>query len=328
MPVQPFTGPWPGPGTLAAAADEYLATVRHLASWKSRRSEVRAWVAALGARPVAGLTKLDVLRVRSTWLAGGCAPKTVNNRVATLQHLCGTLDLPDPAARIRPVQVPRTLPQIVPVGVIEQVLERLADAGLWRTRARFGVLAATGRRPSEVMRTRRGDLDWERAVWRVRDGKGGWTPGGVALAATALAAWREFDRVEAWGCWDQTSWVRTLRRHGWPEGLRPYCLRHSVGIAMSEAGIDLSDVGAALGHRSTDMTRSHYVPVSDRRMRKAAEALEGARPIPALAADGPPAQQLALPLGTLPFRRPTRRASVGGAEARVVRPARTWGARR
>ena len=332
--------------TLASTADEYLSTVRHLTSWKSRRSEVRAWVEALGDRPIDALTKLDVLRARSGWVEAGVSPKTCNNRLVTLRHWCETLDVvPPPTARVRPLRVARTPPVVVPVATIEAVLRRLAEAeraGVLRdarTRARLGVLATTGRRPSEVMRAVPDDLDWERSIWRVRDGKGGWTPGGVHLTASCSAAWRLFAAADAWGRWDQTSWVRTLRRHGWPEGLRPYSMRHSVGIAMSEQGIDLADVGAALGHVNPVMTRSHYVPLLNPRMRKAAEALESARPIRALQSEE--AGQLALPFGPRPVRRgpkaakaapaaPGAPAAAGEARARtdgrVVRPdVRAWG---
>jgi integrase len=46
-----------------------------------------------------------------------------------------------------------------------------------KTRARFMVLASTGKRPSELMRAQPHDVDFVRRVWTVRDGKGGWSPG-------------------------------------------------------------------------------------------------------------------------------------------------------
>ena len=77
------------------------------------------------------------------------------------------------------------------------------------------------------------------------------------LTASCSGACRLFAAADAWGHWNQTSWVRTSRRHGWPEGLRPYSMRHSIGIAMSEQGLALADVGAALGRVNPVMTRSH-----------------------------------------------------------------------
>ena len=274
--------------TLGGAAEQYLAEMRHLASWQSRRAEVRAWLAALGPdRRLDRLTRADVVRVRAAWLETG-APKTANHRVHTLDHLFRTVapDVASPCRGVRPVAVPRTVPRPVPAELIERVDAALAAAyrsGRLRTehaRARFAVAATTGRRPSEIMRARPEDLDWPRSVWRVRDGKGGWTPGGVYLADSARRAWELFRDVDAWGRFREGSWVRTLRRlGGWPADRRPYELRHTVGISMSEAGVDLADVGAALGHVDTDMTRTHYVPVLGSRMQAAAEALERARPL-------------------------------------------------
>lgn len=313
--------PWRRVRTLARAAEVYLPTVAHLTSYVSRRSEVRAWVASIGARPIDEISKTEVLAVRAGWIRDGAAAKTCNNRVATLHHIFSTLDLDSPCARIRPLRVPRTPPVVVPAAVIEAVDRRLAAAHragrlrTERTRARFLVLATTGRRPSEVMRAVPGDLDLERRRWRVRDGKGGWTPGALTLTESSHAAWRLFAAAGAWGRWRQGALVRTVRHvGGWPADLRLYHLRHSVGIAMSEAGIDLADVGAALGHRSADMTRSHYVPVSSPRLARAADALEAARPIRIEAGGG---GQLELPFGRPD---PARLAGVRGRDRTAKAP--------
>lgn len=178
-----------GPRTLARAAEtEYLPTVMHLASFVSRRAEVRAWIAALGDRPIDEIGKVDVLAVRAGWIQAGAAPKTCNNRLATLHHLFDTLDLESPVTRIKPLRVPRTPPTVVPAAVIEAVDQRLAAAyrtgrlRTERTRARFLVLATTGRRPSEVMRAVPADLDWGRG--RASGGCG------TGRAATRRGRWR------------------------------------------------------------------------------------------------------------------------------------------
>ena len=311
--------------TLGMAAAQYLVTVEHLASFVSRRSEIRAWLAALGPEKrlddvVAG----DVRLIRAVWTDAGVAPRTCNHRLAALHHLCTTLGVDSPVRGVRPLPVPRTVPVVVPVEVIEAVDARLAAAhraGRLRTehaRARFLVAATTGRRPSEIMRAEPPDLDLAGRTWRVRDGKGGWTPGRLYLGASALAAWRLFAAVGAWGRFKEGSWVRTLRRvGGWPAGLRVYALRHSFGIAMSEAGVDLAAVGAALGHTSPDMTRTHYVPIRGSRMQAAAEAVERARPVAVIGADA--GGQLPLPLlGAVDPR-------AGGARGGRARGARVHG---
>ena len=141
-------------------------------------------------------------------------------------------------------------------------------------RARFMVLAATGKCPSELMRAQRAGVDFRRRVWNVRDGKGGWSPG-VYLNDDMLAAWRVFCECEAWGTFRTGSYGRTLRAHGWPNGIRPYNLRHTIGITLSESGIDLADIQAHMSHKHIATTRQHYVPVLNSRLQRASEAIDG-----------------------------------------------------
>jgi integrase len=114
-------------------------------------------------------------------------------------------------------------------------------------------------------------VDLERRVWRTRDGKGGYRPGGLYLTDDLLEAWRVFIAADAFGPFNTGSMARVLRTAGWPEDVRPYALRSSLGIALSESGADLADVASVLGHTSTDMTRSHYVPVIGSRLQAALE---------------------------------------------------------
>jgi integrase len=168
--------------------------------------------------------------------------------------------------------------RVATIVAVERTLRARELAGVLRdatARARFMVIASCGVRPSEVMRAQPDDVDLERRVWRVRDGKGGYRPGGLYLIDDMLAAWRVFVAAAAWGPFREGSWVRTLRAAGWPATLRPYHLRHSVGIELSEAGTDLADIAAFLGHTRVQTTRSHYVPVLSGRMKDASERLTG-----------------------------------------------------
>lgn len=272
------------PGTLATAIDKWDALERHLASWRDRRSELRAWSALYGPKKMAAISRVDVQAAMSRWAEAGLAPKTIRNRLWSLRHLYHLLNgsrAPTPCDDVRPPPKGRTMPAWVSPDIILAVYERLLEQerkGLLRdakTRARYMVLASTGRRPSEVARAKPDDLDLERGVWRVRDGKGGWTPGGLPLTDDAREAWRVFAEAKAWGPFNVSSYAKRLRTAGWPAGIRPYNLRHSVGIDMSERGVDLQDVGAALGHASVQTTRSAYVPILSSRMQRASDALAG-----------------------------------------------------
>ncbi len=94
------------------------------------------------------------------------------------------------------------------------------------------------------------------------------------LNGDMLAAWQFFAEAEAWGWFDIKSFAKRLYTAGWPRHVRPYNLRHSVGITLSEEGVDLSDVQAFMGHKQMATTRRHYVPVRESRMQRASERLE------------------------------------------------------
>jgi len=274
-------------GTLAADAERYLTLVQHLQGWNGVRAEVRAWTALYGKLHRSKITAEHVLKARVRWLAEGYAPKTVNNRVDRLRVLYRRLDAtPDrprphtPCDTVAPLPVseaPAVAPDVAMVDRVAARLEAHERQGYLRsskTRARFLVLATTGKRPSEVMRADREDVDLDRRVWKVRTGKGGWGPG-IFLNDDMLAAWRLFIEADAFGWFDTSSYARRLYFAGWRPSLRPYNLRHGVGQAMSAAGIDLTDIQAHYGHTRASTTRRHYVPVLDTRLEDASRRIDG-----------------------------------------------------
>lgn len=272
-------------GTLAKDAETYYPQVKSLADWRARRSEVRAWIARLGTTPRNQIQRADILRVRGEWIETEVMPKTVNNRVSALRHLYHTLDgddAPTPCDGVKPLAVHKAPPRFVTPAEVNAVLARLEQReqqqGITldgaKTRARLMVLASTGKRPSELMRAQLGDVDLRRRVWIARDGKGGFSPG-VYLNDEMAAAWDVFIAAEAWGTFNTGSFSRTLRAAGWPVGVRIYNLRHSIGIALSEMGTDLSDIKEHMGHKRIETTRAHYVPVLNSRMESMSKILDG-----------------------------------------------------
>lgn len=270
-------------GTLAEAVDRWEPQEKHLASWMERRAELRAWVDHYGHVRLTAIKAGDVRRVISAWSQAGLAPKTIRNRLWSLKHLYKiTLgpkaetpcDDVEPPAKVRSIINPTSVETILTVYANLLRFEqdgRLHDA---KTRARFMVRATSGRRPVEIMRAKPEDVDLERRIWRVRDAKGGWSEGQY-LDDDALVAWQTFREADAWGDFSTGSMAEVLRYAGWPTGVRPYNLRHSVGMALSEAGHDLADVGAWLGQTDIRTTRRSYVPVLQSRMQRMGETLSG-----------------------------------------------------
>jgi site-specific recombinase XerD len=270
-------------GTLAEAVNEWAGLEQHLTSWKERRAELRAWVKLYGDVARHQLDSTDVRAAMGQWAQAGVAPKTIRNRLWTLRHLYKILDGPDADTPVDHVEPPAKVRQVITPVMPETILKvyrklieferegRLRDA---RTRAIFMVRAATGRRPVEIMRAKPEDVDLDRRIWRIRDAKGGWSEGQY-LNDDMLTAWRTFVEADAWGEFNTGSMAEVLRAAGWPKGIRPYNLRHSIGIGLSELGHDLADVGGWLGHRDLRTTRSAYVPILQGRMQRLSESLAG-----------------------------------------------------
>jgi integrase len=245
---------------------------------------LKAWTARLGHLSRYRITSQDINHAVVAWRKDGVAPKTVNNRLNALRRLYHVLDSPRawcPVDDVQLLPVPRQ-----PVTYVTPEIIRATYAGLLqgeqagiirdsKTRARFMVLASSGVRPSELMRAKQGDIDLERRVWATRDGKGGFRHGGgVYLTTDLLTALKAFIEADAWGVWNTGSFAKVLRTAGWPRGVRPYQLRHTVGMAMSEGGIDLADISASMGHSRVQTTRSHYVSVLGSRVQTAYESID------------------------------------------------------
>jgi integrase len=262
-------------GTFARDVDRYCHLAGHISDMSAQRAHLRSALPYLGHLARHQITRTRALELRAAWLEEGVAPKTINNRFSALRALWHMLDGDEaltPFDGLKPMKSHRTPPAPVSPEIIVAVEQQLAlhERRGWirdqRTRARFRVLATTGARPSELMRAEPADLDLGRALWRVRDGKGGFRPVGVPLTPEAIQAWRLFVQAKAWGVFNVSSFAQRLRKAGWPAGVRPYELRHSLGIALSEAGVDLADISLILGHTRVQTTRSHYVGPSFLRM--------------------------------------------------------------
>lgn len=295
----------PSRGTFAADVDAYLAEVRPLlapATWRSRQSELQAWVSVLGALPRHRLTRAHLETAMRAWQTPDVrpprrsargrryvprpwvapSPKTLRNRVIALRALWHRLDgkrAVTPADELELPKSPKRTPRPVDLRAIRRTLAhlirqeragRLRDA---KTRARFMVLVTCGQRPVQVQQTTAADVDLAARIWYVPAAKGG-DPVELWLNDDMRAAWQLFIAAEAWGAYDSRSFVRTLRAAGWPAGVRAYDARHTVGITLSRQGVDLGDIQSVLGHRSVETTRRFYVPGQFSRIQAASATID------------------------------------------------------
>lgn len=78
-------------GSLAADVPTYLKGQAHKVSYAAKKSELAAWVAALGDRRRHQIRGKHLSAVISTWLEAEVSKKTILNRCRTLHHLYVTL---------------------------------------------------------------------------------------------------------------------------------------------------------------------------------------------------------------------------------------------
>lgn len=253
--------------TLARDIVRYLKRLKGLPSYKAEKSHLRAWLQRFPNTPRRSIKREQVELAIAAWREDGYAARTIRHRCRALESVFHRLDGRRAPTPFDEVQLPRK-PKPRPVSVSDETIAAVAlelrkheiaktlrDA---KTRARFLVLATTGRRPAEVKRTRREDIDLYRRLWFTRTAKGGLNSA-ILLNDEMLAAWQLFMAAGAWGWYDDRSFAKTLRRCGWPAGIRPYNLRHSTGRAIRARGGDLEDVQDQLGHASIVTTREFYL---------------------------------------------------------------------
>jgi site-specific recombinase XerD len=269
-------------GSLARDVVTFLKTRKGLANYKTEKSNLKAWIAALDNPQRWTITAGDIQRVMADWREAGYSPQTLRHRFRILRQLFQTLDgrrasspfddLPMPEKpRPRPVSVADTdIAQVATNLRRQEIIHRLHDG---KTRARFLVLATHEQRPAELKRTLPGDVDLTRRIWFVRGAKGSYHTI-VPLNDEQLAAWQLFAAAKAWGRFDTRNFSRVVQHAGWPKHVRVYNLRHSTGFALSARGVDLGDIQALYGHTSPDTTRI-YVPGQMRRLEAAQARLEG-----------------------------------------------------
>ena len=274
--------PVPERGTFAHDLPRRLKQIEGRASYKSDRSHLKAWLPYIGHLKRTTIRPSHVRAAFSAWLTDGKSPRTIRHRRRVLRELYQGLDGAHARPPIKGVKVPTPddpHPTPVPLATIQRVAESLKRGkrgekrhGPKRTlaavqhaepakaRARFLVRATTGQRPSQIMRAIPADVDLKRKIWFVRAGKGGHAIP-LPLTADMVRAWKAFAAAKAWGQFDSRSFSKTLRRHGWPKGVRPYNLRHTFAIDHLLAGTSIGDLQGLLGHAQIETTRRHYAPV-------------------------------------------------------------------
>jgi len=202
------------------------------------------------------------------------APKSIGIAVAALRFLYKvSLQRDWPVLEVIPApKMPQTLPIVLSRAEVQQFLESIPNR---KHRTVLSVCYAAGLRVSEAVRLQLSDIDSQRMVIRVDQGKGQ-KDRYVMLSPKLLEllrAWWKAAKPRPWlfpghpasqpitpGAVEEAC-QQAQRRSGISKPITPHSMRHAFATHLLEAGADLRKIQLLLGHRSL-ATTARYLRVA------------------------------------------------------------------
>lgn len=251
---------------------------------------VRQFTQYLGRSPDTAST--EELRNYQLYLVDhGASPASLNAAICGLKFFFGvTLDRPEAMAKMKPVHLPRKLPEILSP---DEVKRLIAAAGNLKHQTALALAYATGLRVNEVVHLKVGDIDSQRMTLRVEQGKG--QKDRYALLSPVL-----LERLRVWwkvaraqgkmldGGWlfpglnpiDHLS-TRQLNRAihaaadeaGIDKHISMHSLRHAFATHLLEQKVDIRLIQVLLGHKKLETT-ALYAQVATDILREVVSPLE------------------------------------------------------
>ena len=267
---------------------------------KTRQDYVRhvhAFAAFIGRSPASARPE-DIRAFQLQQRQSGMQPPSINTAVSALRFLFTvTLDRPDLARRLTVVRQPRRLPSVLSVLSVEEVALLLQAAPGPKYQAAFATAYGAGLRVSEVVALKVGDIDSERMLLRVEQGKG--RKDRYAMLSPQLLEqlrewWRQGRRLDALlpGGWlfpgrnpVEPLSTRQLGRAvhaaaeaaGIKKRVSPHTLRHSFATHLLEQDTDIRIIQVLLGHAKLDTT-ARYTRVANTTIRTVTSPLDRLAP--------------------------------------------------
>ena len=233
----------------------------------------------------------DLRRFQLHMVECGVSAITINATITGLKFFLDvTLDRGELAKRMQYVRVPRTLPVVLSR---EEVARLIAGARNVKHRAALSVAYGAGLRAGEVVSLKVGDVDSQRMLLRVEQGKG--SKDRYAMLSPVL-----LERLRAW--WRVGHAEGKMLAGGWLfPGMNPtnpmtpkqlnraihlaaeaagiekrvsmHTLRHSFATHLLESRVDIRVIQVLLGHKKLETT-SMYTQVATEVLREVVSPLE------------------------------------------------------
>jgi site-specific recombinase XerD len=233
----------------------------------------------------------DLRRFQLYLVETGVSPTTINATLTGLGFLFGvTLERPDALKRTSRVRQPQKLPRVLSV---DEVARLLAGASNPKHRAALAVAYGAGLRASEVVHLKVADIDSDRMIVQVVQGKG--RRDRYAMLSPSL-----LELLRAW--WRQGHAQGKMRPGGWlfpgrnpvnplstrqlnkachlaadAAGLKQrvsmHTLRHSFATHLLENKVDIRVIQVLLGHRKLETT-ARYSHVATRMLSEVTSPLD------------------------------------------------------
>jgi site-specific recombinase XerD len=220
----------------------------------------------------------------------GVRPPTVNATVTALRFFFKvTIDKPETTRHLVFVYEPRKLPRILPP---EDVLRLLEAAPNPKSKAALSVAYGAGLRAMEVVALKTTDIDSQRMLLRVEQGKGR-KDRFAMLSPQLLELLRDWYRIARPRLYmfpgrDKIGPMtpRQLNRichmaaelAGLPSWIAPHTLRHSFATHLLEQNIDVRVIQVLLGHAKLDTT-ARYTQVATNIIRQVMSPLDRLSPL-------------------------------------------------
>jgi integrase/recombinase XerD len=227
--------------------------------------QVKTFTAFLSRSPDTA-TAEDLRRFQLHQTRAGVHPPSINGSVSALRFFFTvTLDRPEMARHLTFVREPRKMPAVLSPEEVARLLEAAPGP---KYKAALSAAYAAGLRVSEVVALKVSDIDSERLLLRIEQGKGR-KDRFAMLSPQLLELLRDWYRIARPAVWlfpgrdpmlplTTRQFARTVHAAANMAGIKkrvtPHTLRHSFATHLLEQKTDVRLIQVLLGHAKLDTT--------------------------------------------------------------------------